>query len=80
MARSETIFVDVFEEVEAAHFVGAVVRAVARAHAAVVGHLVDAFALWLVASTGQTGSQGAFSQCMHSTGWKYDFGVVQVPS
>ena len=25
---------------------------------------------WTEASTGQTGSQGAFSQCMQGTGWK----------
>jgi hypothetical protein len=27
-------------------------------------------ALWTVAWTGQTPSQGAFSQCMHGTGMK----------
>ena len=29
-------------------------------------------ALWTVASTGQTYSQGASSQCMHGTGWKWN--------
>ncbi len=27
-------------------------------------------ALWAVAPTGQTCSQGAFSHCWHGTGWK----------
>ena len=33
--------------------------------------------LCTVAPTGQTTSQGAFSHCMHGTGWKYVFGFVR---
>jgi len=29
---------------------------------------------WTVAATGQTCSHGAFSQCMHGTGWKTTWG------
>src|SRR5690348_1633637 len=32
--------------------------------------------LCVVAPTGQTGSQGAFSHCMHGSGWKYARGLA----
>ena len=34
---------------------------------------------WTEAATGQTGSQGACSQCMHGTGWKPAFTASGVP-
>ena len=34
--------------------------------------------LWTVAPTGQTSSHGAFSHCMHGTGWKYVSRIVEV--
>ena len=33
---------------------------------------------WTVAPTGQTTSHGAFSHCMHGTGWKNVTGIVAV--
>ena len=36
--------------------------------------------LWTVAATGQTTSQGAFSQCMQSTGWWTVSGLSGSPS
>ena len=60
--------IGVLEEIEPAHFVRAIVGAIAGADAAVVNHVVQPLGLWLVAPTGQTTSQGAFSQCMHGTG------------
>ena len=71
------LLIRILQEVEAPHLVRAVVRAVLGADAAVVNLLVDAFGLCVVASTGQTGSHGAFSQCWHIIGWKYVVGILE---
>ena len=64
LERSAVIRSVVVEEVEAADLVRAVVGAEAGADAAVVDHLVQpVVASATVALTGQTYSQGAFSQC-----------------
>ena len=58
------------KEVEAPHFVGTVVGAIPRAHAAVVNHVVQAFGAVRGRAHRANYSQGAFSHCMHGTGWK----------
>ena len=67
------------QEVEAAHFVGTVVRAIARTHAPVVDHVVQAFGGVLRRADRANTSQGAFSHCMQGTGWKNALGLSRSP-
>jgi len=67
------------EKIEVPHFEGAVVGAVPRADAAVVDHVVEALGTVLVACTGQTFSQGAFSHCMQGRGCSTTWGSFSSP-